>query len=122
MSHNGNDPILPVPSDLYNDIGGIEDRVRQLRRDIRVIRNQYAELRQSPDALRVDELGEPIAPTDAIGSAEHALQWAEYHLQDTSEAIDSAHQSASRLSLTEAACEHREQQLEQRQTLIQRSR
>lgn len=123
MSDNHNEPILPIPSELYTEIGKVEDRVRELRRDVRRLRNRYAELRQSPQSLRVDNLGKPMEPREAVEAAYQALDAAEFNLDDTSEAIGWAHSVGSRLSLTDAAAEHREQLLAQRQrSPIERTR
>lgn len=91
MSDNHNEPILPIPSELYTEIGKVEDRVRELRRDVRRLRNRYAELRQSPQSLRVDNLGKPMEPREAVEAAYQALDAAEFNLDDTSEAIGWAH-------------------------------
>ncbi|WP_433562317.1 hypothetical protein ACQP1O_33200 [Nocardia sp. CA-151230] len=122
MPDNRNDQILPIPSDLYTEIGQLADRVYELRRDLRRIRNQYAELRQSPESLRTDNLGEPIDPREAVEAAYQGLDAAECDLANTGESISWAHGRASRLSLTDAACEHREQLLARRRPPIERTR
>ncbi|MVU79479.1 hypothetical protein GPX89_19800 [Nocardia sp. ET3-3] len=121
MHDNTNEQILPIPSDLYAEIGQIEERIYELRRDVRRLRNRYAELRQSPQSLRVDNLGQAIEPREAVEAAYQALDSAEFNLDDTSESLGWAHRAGSRLSLTDAAAEHREQQLAQ-QHRIERTR
>lgn len=122
MRENSNDPILPIPSDLYAEIGQVEDRVRELSRDVRRLRNQYSELQRSPESLRTDNLGRPIEPSVAVEDAYLSLDTAEFNLQYTVESLRCAHSAGSRLSLTDAAAEHREQLLARRRPPIERTR
>ncbi|MGW4121382.1 hypothetical protein [Nocardia sp. NPDC004711] len=40
MFKNRNEPIPPIPSDLYNEIGQLADRVQALRADVARIRGE----------------------------------------------------------------------------------
>ncbi|MFE3222920.1 hypothetical protein [Nocardia sp. NPDC059228] len=122
MFKNRNEPILPIPSDLYNEIGQLADRVQALRADVARIRGQYAELAESPKSLRVDELGAPTDPREAVILTHTALRAVDRDLETVEKGITYAHGPASRISLTDAAAERREQQLGQQRPPIERTR
>ncbi|MFD6357264.1 hypothetical protein [Nocardia tengchongensis] len=122
MFKNRREPVLPIPSELYDEIGQLGDRVRGLREDIARIRGQYALLVQSPKSLRVDELGAPTDPRDAAILTHQGLRVVDRDLETVAKGIGWAHGPASRISLTDAAVEHREQQLAQQRPPIERTR
>ncbi|QVI22910.1 hypothetical protein KHQ06_08080 [Nocardia tengchongensis] len=122
MSTNRDEQILPIPSDLYTEVGQVENRIEELRRDVRRLRNRYAELRESPESLRTDSLGRLIEPRQAVEEAYRGLDDAEFNLEYSAEASRWARNHASRLSLTDAAVEHREQLLAEQCPPIERTR
>ncbi|MEU1205483.1 hypothetical protein [Nocardia sp. NPDC005825] len=123
MFKNRREPVLPIPSDLYNEIGELGDRVRELREDIARIRGQYALLVQSPNSLRVDELGAPTDPREAAILTHQGLRVMDRDLETVEKSISWVRGPASRISLTDAAAEHRDQQLAaQQQASIERTR
>lgn len=122
MSDNTNDPILPIPSDLYLEMGELADQVDNLRNKLRKLDNRYRELRRAPAALDVDTLGKFITPEAAIDLTQGWLAAADENLSGASEEIGRAHGHASRLKLTDQAAEEREQRLTQRRPPIERTR
>ncbi|QLY33965.1 hypothetical protein H0264_18570 [Nocardia huaxiensis] len=122
MFDNRNEPILPIPSDLYDEIGHLGDRVQALRADITRIRHRYAELAQSPKSLRVDELGRPIDPREAVILTHQALRVIDRDLETVENGLRYAHGPASRISLTDTAAEHRNQQLAAQHPPVHRTR
>ncbi|WP_280471828.1 hypothetical protein [Nocardia cyriacigeorgica] len=114
MPHNHNRELLPVPADLYTEIGELQDRVEELRRDLRRVRHAYSELELAPDSLAVDDLGAPVTPTEMTTAARAWLLRAESGLDRAEDGLSRAHTPASRLKLTEAAADLREQQLAHR--------
>ncbi|WP_433193817.1 hypothetical protein ACQP1G_34230 [Nocardia sp. CA-107356] len=106
------DPILPVPSELYEDLGEVQERVEELYRDLARIRRSYEQLSRSPESLRVDDLGSPTTPLRASAHAQEWLTEAASSLRRTHAEIDTARGHGSRLALTDAACEHRDKQPE----------
>lgn len=111
MSHNTNgDPIRVAPVDLYGRLHGVSGRLDEIRRELAGIRREYETLRRHPDALDVDTLGDPIAPTDAadhvIADLEHVdsrLITAEYWV------AHARGKYATRLKLTEQAADELDQ-------------
>ncbi|MFJ9368779.1 hypothetical protein ACIRRA_30735 [Nocardia sp. NPDC101769] len=122
MFKSRNEPILPIPADLYDEIGDLAERVQALRADVTRIRNRYAELAQSPKSLRVDNLGAPTDPREAVILTHTALRAVDRDLETVEKGLTYAHGPASRISLTDAAVEHREQQLAQQRPPIERTR
>lgn len=122
MFKNRKEPVLPIPSELYDEIGQLGDRVRGLREDIARIRSQYALLVQSPKSLRVDDLGAPTDPRDAAILVHQGLRVVDRDLETVAKGIGWVHGPASRISLTDAAVEHREQQLAQQRPPIESTR
>ncbi|WP_330183836.1 hypothetical protein OHB26_09525 [Nocardia sp. NBC_01503] len=123
MPDNSNEPLLPIPSDLYSDIADAVDKVQDLRRTLKDLRDSYEVLDRSPEALRVDNLGDPIEQLELTNRVLGALHTADARLSLTDEALNRAHRAASRLSLTDAAADHRENQLtEQQQRRPRRTR
>ncbi|MET8428369.1 hypothetical protein [Nocardia sp. NPDC004860] len=122
MFKTRNEPILPVPSELYDEIGQLGDRVRALREEVIRIRSQYAQLAKSPKSLRADELGTPTDPHEAVVLTHTALRAVDRDLETVEKGIGWAHGPASRISLTDAAVEHREQQLAAPRPPIERTR
>ncbi|MFE9323542.1 hypothetical protein ACIHDR_19505 [Nocardia sp. NPDC052278] len=113
MPDDTNDPILPVPSELYQDLAEFYDHINQMRDQLNRVSERYVDLAHSPQSLAVDNLGEPIEPIDANGAVLTALDDADRRLCRVEAAIDEARKNASRLKLTDQADEHRNQQLEQ---------
>ncbi|MFI6959907.1 hypothetical protein ACIBJI_41395 [Nocardia sp. NPDC050408] len=111
MSDNTNDPILPIPSDLYREIAGLYGHINQMRDQLNRIGERYVDLAHSPQALAVDNLGEPIEPIDANGAVLTALDDADTRLYWVETAIDEARKNASRLKLTDQADQERERRL-----------
>lgn len=122
MFKNRREPVLPIPSDLYREIGQLGDRVRELREDVARIRGQYALLVQSPTSLRVDQLGPPTDPREAAIITHTALRAVDRDLATVEQGIGWAHGPASRISLTDAAAEHRDQRLAAQRSPIERIR
>ncbi|MGI5220611.1 hypothetical protein [Nocardia sp. CA-290969] len=124
MTHHHTDraPILPVPSDLYIELGELEEQISEVQRRLRAIRNRYGHLAEDPDALDVDALGKPTTPDREVLAVLDALDDTAYELSDASLYLDRTRGHASRLKLTEPACEEREQQLAARDARPTRSR
>ncbi|CAM4487195.1 hypothetical protein NONI108955_34345 [Nocardia ninae] len=112
MPDNDSDAVLPIPSDLYRDMAGLQDRIEVLRADLTRTLMRYRELGQSPDSLAVDNLGEPIEPAEANARVLHGLQLTDCELQAAAEWLSTTSgRYASRLKLTDTADQHRERQL-----------
>lgn len=123
MADRKSEPVLPIPADLYQRLHGVGDRLDDLRRELLEIRREYAELRRQPDVLAVDNLGEPIEPLAAANATLHELARSDADLNSANNWLAHARsQYASRLRLTDHACEQREQQLTQRRPPIERTR
>ncbi|MFE3799282.1 hypothetical protein [Nocardia tengchongensis] len=122
MFKNRKEPVLPIPSDLYDEIGELGDRVRGLREDIARIRGQYALLVQSPTSLRVDELGPSTDPREAAILTHQGLRVMDRDLDTLEKGIGWVRGPASRISLTDAAADHREQQIAAQRPPIERTR
>ncbi|MFF0633491.1 hypothetical protein ACFYTS_13430 [Nocardia sp. NPDC004151] len=116
------EPVLPIPSELYDEIGQLGDRVRGLREDIARIRGQYALLVQSPTSLRVDDLGPPTDPREAAILTHQGLRVMDRDLETVEKGISWVRGPASRISLTGAATDHREQQIAAQRPPIERTR
>ncbi|MEU7141705.1 hypothetical protein ABZ942_19800 [Nocardia sp. NPDC046473] len=114
MPDNQNEPILPIPSDLYLEVGAVQDQLEDLQRKLLDLQQRYHELGQSPRSLDVDNLGDPISPLHATQNTEGWLASADSNLWRASEQLSRARGYASRLRLTAQACEEREQQLSHR--------
>ncbi|WP_194819317.1 hypothetical protein [Nocardia sp. XZ_19_385] len=115
MNPNENEPILPAPSDLYRRMAKFYNHIDQMRDELGRLTGEYADLAHSPESLAVDNLGAPITPIDANDAVLSALEAAEQRLYRVQSAVDVAHEHASRLKLTDAAAEHRDQQLERQE-------
>lgn len=115
-------PILPVPSDLYVELGELEDQISEVQRRLRSIRNRYGHLAEDLDALDVDTIGQPTTPDREVLAVLDALDDTAYQLSDASLYLDRTRGHASRLKLTESACEEREQQIAARNARPTRSR
>lgn len=122
MSDHRDEPILPIPSDLYWEVGEIQDQLTELQSKLLDLQHQYQELSRSPRSLDVDNLGEPISPLYAAQSTEGWLASADSNLWRANEQLTRARAYASRLRLTDHACEQREQQLTQRRPPVDRTR
>ncbi|QBS40399.1 hypothetical protein [Nocardia sp. CS682] len=109
-----NEPILPIPSDLYRDIAGLQDRIDAVRADLTRTAMRYRELGQSPESLAVDNLGDPIEPAEANNRVLNGLQLTDCELQAAAEWLSTTSgRYASRLKLTDTADQHRERQIAQ---------
>ncbi|MFI9406865.1 hypothetical protein [Nocardia sp. NPDC052316] len=122
MYDNQNEPILPIPSDLYLEVGEVQDQLDDLQRKLLDLQHRYHELTRSPRSLDVDNLGEPTSPLYAAQMTEGWLASADSNLWRASEQLSRARGYASRLKLTEQACQQREQQLAQHRPPIERTR
>ncbi|MGA6209314.1 hypothetical protein ACPESR_31610 [Nocardia testacea] len=124
MTHDHTDraPILPVPSDLYVELGELEDQISEVQHRLRAIRNRYGHLAEDLDALDIDTIGKPTTPDREVLAVLDALDDTAYQLSDASLYLDRTRGHASRLKLTEPACEEREQQLAARNSRPTRSR
>lgn len=120
--HTGRAPILPVPSDLYRELGELEDQISEAQRRLRTIRNHFGLLAEDPDALDVDTLGRPTTPAREVLAVLKALDDTAYELNDAGLYLDRTRSHASRLKLTDAACEEREQRIAARDRRPARSR
>ncbi|WP_431963279.1 hypothetical protein [Nocardia sp. bgisy134] len=103
--------ILPIPSDLDEQLWEFEERIEEVRRDLRAMQQRYTELSQAPEAMRVDSLGELITPEQATEQVLIALVGADARLAETAGTLSRSRRYSSRLSLTDAAAERREQLL-----------
>ncbi|MGK8525163.1 hypothetical protein ACRS6B_28140 [Nocardia asteroides] len=113
------DRIRTAPVDLYERLHNVDDRLFQLRREISAIRREYAALRRHPDALAVDNLGDPIDPADAALGAETALAMADEKLDAADILLSRARgRYATRLRLTDAAAD----ELDRRRNRVERTR
>lgn len=111
MCNNTNDPILPIPSDLYREMAGFYEQIDQMRDQLNRVSERYVDLAHSPQSLAVDSFGEPIEPIDANGAVLTALEDADRRLYRVEAAIDEARKNASRLKLTDQADHERERRL-----------
>lgn len=122
MPDNTNDPILPIPSDLYRAVGKLHDRIDEMRDELVRIRTSYRALQRSPESLAVDNLGEPITPADATASVLTGLTTVSERLDGVERAVDEAHQPASRLKLTDQADKERDRRIAHQRRGTRRSR
>ncbi|MFD0362733.1 hypothetical protein ACFQZZ_14915 [Nocardia sp. GCM10030253] len=122
MSDNTNEPILPIPSDLYREMAGVYDRINQVRDALIRLREPYFDLEATPQSLAVDNLGEPTTPTKATAVVLGELLIASAYLDRVEAAIDRARQPANRLKLTDQADQHRERQLAEQRPRTERTR
>ncbi|MEV0294222.1 hypothetical protein [Nocardia sp. NPDC050710] len=111
MSDNNTDPILPIPSDLDDQVWQVQEKLQDLRRMTLELGRRYRELGQSPESLRTDNLGKPISPATATKFTQIWLSDADTTLERAQEQLHHARTFSSRLSLTDQADQHREQQL-----------
>ncbi|WP_378736698.1 hypothetical protein [Nocardia brasiliensis] len=114
--------ILPIPSDLYWEVGEVQDQLADLQAKLLDLQHRYYELSRSPQSLDVDDLGEPTSPLYAVQNTEGWLASADSNLWRASEQLSRARGYASRLRLTDRACAQREQQLAQRRPPPERTR
>ncbi|WP_280434441.1 hypothetical protein [Nocardia carnea] len=122
MTYDQPDPILPVPADLYAELSEVEDQLSEVQRRLREIGNRYGLLADSPDALDVDTLGKPTTADREILAVLDALDDTAFRLNDADLCLDRSRGHASRLKLTEQACEQREQRIAARDARPTRSR
>ncbi|MEV6388899.1 hypothetical protein [Nocardia xishanensis] len=108
-----NSKILPVPSDLDEQLWEFSERIEEIRRDLLAMQRRYNELRKAPESMRVDSLGEPTTPEQATERVLTALVGADARLAETTDTLAHARRSSSRLALTDAAAEQREQLLDE---------
>ncbi|MFI5716078.1 hypothetical protein [Nocardia sp. NPDC051750] len=103
--------ILPVPCDLYQELGELQDQAYQLHRRLLDVERSYLKLFHSPDALDVDNLGEPTSAHQKVTDVLDTIGASRHRLFDSASEIGRAHSHASRLKLTEQAAEEREQRV-----------
>ncbi|MGV9616275.1 hypothetical protein [Nocardia xishanensis] len=108
-----NSKILPIPSDLHEQLGEFSERIAELRRDLLTMQRRYNELREVPEAMRVDSLGEPTSPEQTTEHVLAALMGTDKRLVATADTLLRARRHSSRLALTAAAAERREQLIDE---------
>ncbi|MGW5751285.1 hypothetical protein [Nocardia rhamnosiphila] len=104
-------PILPVPSDLYTELGELSDQLRQVQRTVRAVEARYLELGGHLDALDVDTLGESTTPDQEVDRCLEALEETRFAFDRAGRWLDAAHVHSSRLKLTDQAAEDRERRV-----------
>ncbi|MGY2093238.1 hypothetical protein [Nocardia gipuzkoensis] len=113
------EPIRTAPAELYERLHNVDDRLTRLRREISEIQREYAALRRHPDALAVDNLGDPIDPVEATFRTETALTLADEKLDAAGVWLSRARgRYATRLKLTDAAAD----ELDRRRDRVERTR
>ncbi|MFD0000163.1 hypothetical protein [Nocardia sp. NPDC127526] len=125
MPKNHPDWIMPAPSELYDRLYEVTERIAELRREMAQIKLDYGRLHQKPEALAVDDLGDPIDPVQVTEEVMWDLQDADRELYSAAATVSRTRgKFATRLKLTDAAAEQRWQQLQQREqrTPIDRTR
>ncbi|KAA8884255.1 hypothetical protein F3087_34085 [Nocardia colli] len=122
MPDHNDESVLPIPSDLYLEVGEVQDQLAELQSKLLDLQHRYYELSRAPRSLDVDTLGEPISPLHAAQLTENWLSSADSNLWRASEQLARARAYAGRLKLTDHACEQREHQLTQRRPPIDRTR
>ncbi|PXX66930.1 hypothetical protein DFR70_103685 [Nocardia tenerifensis] len=116
MSEHRNEPVLPSPAKLYRQVGEVVDRIEELRTEVARLTKRYRQLAASPEALAVDDLGEPITAVEANDSVLNGLELADADLQAGAEWLNTTRaRHASRLKLTDTAGQQREQRLRAQQ-------
>ncbi|MFE3195023.1 hypothetical protein ACFXHA_38875 [Nocardia sp. NPDC059240] len=122
MSDNRNDPIRTAPVELHERLYGLDERLAQVQRELTDIHHEYAHLHHHPDALDVDDLGEPLDPLVATEVTMHGLERANAALARAENFLSTVRgQYAGRLKLTDAAAEELNQH-RTRRTRIERTR
>ncbi|MGY4100742.1 hypothetical protein ACW2Q0_14490 [Nocardia sp. R16R-3T] len=122
MSNNANEPILPIPSDLDDQVWQVQEKLQDLRRMTLELQRRYRELAQSPESLRTDNLGKPISPAAATEFARTWLGDTDTTLERAQEQLAHARTFSSRLSLTDQASEERDHRLAERTQRPRRTR
>ncbi|MGW4849127.1 hypothetical protein [Nocardia brasiliensis] len=122
MTDTANEPILPIPSDLYLEVAEVQDQLAELQSKLLDLQHRYHELGRSPRSLAVDSLGEPISGLYAVQMTQGWLASADSNLWRASEQLAQARAHASRLRLTNQVSEQRERQLAQRRPSTTRPR
>ncbi|WP_433491990.1 hypothetical protein [Nocardia grenadensis] len=112
--HRDQNNILPVPVDLYEELGDLDDRICEVRAQLNSLQRRYDELGVNLESLDVDTLGRPTTPAEEMDQTAEALTRMNYRLDQVRILLDQARSRASRLKLTEEAAEHREQQINAR--------
>ncbi|MGW5572631.1 hypothetical protein ACWEVD_15615 [Nocardia thailandica] len=116
------EPILPIPSDLHEQTWAAAEALQRVRRQISELEQQYRELGHSPESLRVDNLGDPIDPATATSATQMWLASTGRALQAADDGLRRATSYTTRLSLTEQACDERDQRIADRQAAFNRRR
>ncbi|MEV6361330.1 hypothetical protein [Nocardia asteroides] len=116
------EPILPIPSDLHQTTNAAADNLNYVRHQIGQLQCHYRELLAEPDALRTDSLGRPMEPVEAVNCALMWLESTDRALSAAEDGIRHASSYTTRLSLTEQACEERDQRIADRATASDRRR
>lgn len=116
------EPILPIPSDLHEQTWAAAEALQSLRRQIGDLQQSYRELEGSPESLRTDTLGDPIDPATATSAAQMWLASTDRALSAADDGLRRASSYTTRLSLTEQACDEREQRIADREVAANRRR
>lgn len=122
MPANTPEPILPIPADLDEQRAQTYEALVNVRRQISELESSYRDLARSPESMRTDSIGDPIAPNEATSAA---LMWLASTGRALSAADDGLRRAGSyttRLSLTDQACDEREQRIADRQAEFNRRR
>ncbi|MFF2082860.1 hypothetical protein ACFVVM_03755 [Nocardia sp. NPDC058176] len=122
MPDNHPDPILPIPSDLHLNTEDATEALHEVRRQVAQLGQRYRDLLAEPESLRTDDLGRPIAPAEAVNCALMWLESTDRALSAAEDGIGHARSYTTRLSLTEQACDEREQRIADRQAAVNRRR
>lgn len=119
---NPPEPILPIPSDLDQQRWAAYETLQNLRRQISDLEANYRALSHEPEAMRVDSLGDPIDPATATNAAQMWLASTGRALSAADDGLRRAGSYTSRLSLTEQACDVREERIADRKAAFNRRR
>ncbi|MEU4811885.1 hypothetical protein AB0H20_22000 [Nocardia fluminea] len=122
MPDNTHEPILPIPSDLDQQTYRVQDAIEEARRQVIELHCRYTDLAQAPDALRTDTIGADTTPTEATNGALMWLESTNRALFAAQDGIGRARNHTSRLSLTEQACDERDQRIADREAAFNRRR
>lgn len=112
------EPILPIPADLHAQTWAAAEALQNVRRQISELQHQYRELGHSPESLRTDTLGDPIDPATATNAAQMWLASTGRALQAADDGLRRATSYTTRLSLTEQACDERDQRIADRTAVM----